>query len=99
MRENQLPANHGWINLNNESGAREGLHFSLGFSVREKISAWDPDGRLGEYGWGGLFSTHYWVSPKDRLIVVALEQTLPHSFATARAVKGLIYDAIQPEEW
>ena len=98
MRENQLPDNHGWINLNDEPEPREGLHFGLGFSVRDKLSAWDPDSRLGEYGWGGLFSTHYWVSPKDRLIVVTFEQTLPYSSMTARSVKGLIYDALQSEE-
>lgn len=73
---------------------RTGVGFSFGFSVREKMSPWDPTGRVGEYGWGGLASTHYWVSPKDDLIVITLEQTLPYSFMTEFAVKGLIYDAI-----
>jgi CubicO group peptidase (beta-lactamase class C family) len=73
---------------------RHGTGFGLGFSVRTKDTEWDPSGREGEYGWGGAASTHYWVSPKDRLVVVTLEQTMPYSFDTEFAVKGLIYDAI-----
>jgi CubicO group peptidase (beta-lactamase class C family) len=74
---------------------RVGVGFGFGFSVREKMSDWDPTGRVGEYGWGGLASTHYWVSPKDELIVITLEQTMPYSFMAEFAVKGLIYDAIE----
>ena len=70
------------------------LKFGLGFSVREQLSDWDPDSRVGEYGWGGALSTHYWISPKDGIVVVTLEQVLPLSILTKRAVKGLIYDAI-----
>lgn len=75
---------------------RIGVGFGFGFSVRTKRSKWDPQGRVGEYGWGGLASTHYWVSPKDDLIVITLEQTLPYSFMTEFALKGVIYDAIMP---
>lgn len=74
---------------------RVGVGFGFGFSVREKMSDWDPAGRVGEYGWGGAASTHYWVSPKDDLAVITLEQTWPYSFMTEFAVKGLIYDAIE----
>jgi CubicO group peptidase (beta-lactamase class C family) len=48
---------------------------------------------VGEYGWGGAASTHYWVSPKDRLVVVTLEQRMPYSFETEFAVKKPIYEA------
>lgn len=76
---------------------REGVGFGLGFSVRVAKSAWDPKGRVGEYGWGGLASTHYWVSPKDDLIVVTMEQTAPFSFLLEWGLKGAIYDAIEEE--
>ena len=66
----------------------------MGFSVRTEDSDWDPQARVGEFGWGGAASTHYWVSPNDRLIVVTMEQTMPYSFETEWKVKGLIYDAI-----
>jgi hypothetical protein len=44
---------------------------------------------------GGAASTHYWVSPKDELIVVTMEQIMPYSFMTEWAVKKLIYEAIE----
>ncbi len=93
MTTNQLPESVGWIKFGGQ--IREGVGFGLGFSVRSKLTAWDPQGRVGEYGWGGAASTHYWTSPKDDLIVVTLEQTMPYSFLTEFAVKGLIYDAIE----
>ena len=92
MTTNQLPDGVGWIRFGDE--VREGVGFGLGFSVRVKMSDWDPQGRIGEYGWGGAASTHYWVSPKDDLIVITLEQVMPYSFQTEFAVKGLVYDAI-----
>ena len=93
MTTNQLSEKIGWIKFG--TSVREGVGFGLGFSVRCKMSDWDPQGRVGEYGWGGAASTHYWTSPKDDLIVITLEQTMPYSFLTEFAVKGLIYDAIQ----
>ncbi|MBL8819678.1 MAG: beta-lactamase family protein [Planctomyces sp.] len=93
MKTNQVPESVGWIKFGNE--VRDGVGFSYGFSVRVKSSAWDPDGRVGEFGWGGMASTHYWVSPTDDLSVITLEQVLPYSFLTEFKVKGLIYDAIE----
>jgi len=93
MTTNQLSQKVSWIKFGGQ--VREGVGFGLGFSVRDKMSTWDPEGHVGEYGWGGAASTHYWVSPKDDLIVVTMEQTMPYSFLTEFAVKGLIYDAIE----
>jgi CubicO group peptidase (beta-lactamase class C family) len=73
---------------------RHATGFGLGFSVRTADSEWDPKARVGEYGWGGAASTHYWVSPKDRIVVVTMEQTMPYTFDTEFALKGLIYDAL-----
>ncbi|MCR9197071.1 MAG: beta-lactamase family protein [Planctomycetaceae bacterium] len=92
MTTNQLPEEAGWVRFGPQ--IRRGVGFGLGFSVRAEMSAWDPDGRVGEYGWGGAASTHYWVSPKDDLIVITMEQVMPYSFSTEFAVKKLIYDAI-----
>ena len=93
MTTNQIPKGGGWVSFGTQ--VREGVGFGLGFSVRVKMSDWDPDGRVGEYGWGGAASTHYWISPKDDLVVLTLEQVMPYSFNTEWALKGLIYDAIE----
>ena len=92
MTTNQIPKGGGWVTIGKQE--REGIGYGLGFSVREKMSKWDPDRRLGEYGWGGAASTHYWISPKDELVVLTLEQVMPYSFNTEWAIKGLVYDAL-----
>ena len=92
MTTNQVSKDAGWVTFGNQ--IREGVGFGYGFSVRVKMSKWDPNGRVGEYGWGGAASTHYWISPKDNLIVLTLEQVMPYSFNTEWALKGLIYDAL-----
>lgn len=94
MTSNQLSKEVGWIKFGSEM--RTGVGFGFGFCVREEMSDWDPQGHVGEYGWGGAASTHYWVSPlDDNLIVVTLEQVMPYSFLTEFKLKGLIYDAIE----
>jgi CubicO group peptidase (beta-lactamase class C family) len=93
MTTNQVPKEVGWIRFGKQ--VRTGVGFGLGFSVREKMSDWDPAGHVGEYGWGGAASTHYWVSPKDDLVVVTLEQKMPYSFLTEFTLKPLIYAAIE----
>lgn len=75
---------------------RHGTGFSFGFSVRTADTEWDQAGRVGEYGWGGAASTHYWISPKDDgLIVVTLEQIMPYNFDTEWLLKPVIYEAIE----
>ena len=92
MTKNQTPAKAGWVRFGDE--VRTGVGFSFGFCVRDKMSDWDPGGRVGEYGWGGAASTHYWVSPKDELIVITMEQARPYRWLTEFGVKKEIYDAI-----
>ncbi len=91
MTTNQLPNEVKWIRFDEE---RTGVGFGLGFSVRVSMSDWDAGSKVGEYGWGGAASTHYWVSPTDNLIVITMEQVMPYSFSTEWAIKKTIYDAI-----
>lgn len=81
MTKDQLPegVDRGW-----------GNGFGLGFSVRT------ANGRSpkGEYGWGGAASTHFWISPKDELIVIALSQYMPYSHRLENTIKPIVYKAI-----
>ena len=74
---------------------RHGTGFGLGFSVKTAQTDWNKAGRLGEYGWGGMLSTHFWISPADQLVVVTMEQTYPLDFLLEDALKPLIYAAIE----
>ncbi len=93
MTTNQLPEKAFPIRFGDE--IRHGTGFGLGFNVRNVITTWDPAGRVGEYGWGGAASTHYWASPADKLIVVTLEQIMPYEWDTEFGIKKLVYDAVQ----
>jgi CubicO group peptidase (beta-lactamase class C family) len=93
MTTNQLPKEAFPIYFGKEK--RHGVGFGLGFCVRTADTEWDKTARAGEYGWGGAASTHYWASPKDHLVVVTMEQTMPYSFDVEFAVKGPIYEAIK----
>jgi CubicO group peptidase (beta-lactamase class C family) len=78
-----------------EKDKRFGTGFGLGFSVCTEVTSWDPAAHVGEFGWDGAASTHYWLSPADKLIVLTLEQIMPYEWDTERGVKPIIYDAIQ----
>jgi len=73
---------------------RDGFGFGLGFNVVTKKSEYDTDAKVGEYGWGGAASTHFWVSPEDELAVITMEQTMPYTWNLERSLKGLVYDTI-----
>jgi CubicO group peptidase (beta-lactamase class C family) len=83
MTKNQLPPNVHW-------GGNNG--FGLGFSVQLRDAG--SKAHAGEYGWGGAASTHFWLSPKDDLAVVALSQLMPFTPQLQDAVKPLVYEAI-----
>jgi len=74
---------------------RYGTGFGLGFAVCTEVTSWDPAAHVGEFGWDGAASTHYWISPADKMIVVTLEQIRPYQWDTERGIKKTIYDAIQ----
>jgi CubicO group peptidase (beta-lactamase class C family) len=69
-----------------------GVGFGLGFSVQIKDRG--AAAHAGEYGWGGAASTHFWISPKDDLVVIALSQYKPFSSKLKQLVKPLVYQAI-----
>lgn len=93
MTSNQLPKEAFPIYFGKDK--RFGTGFGLGFSVRTEITSWDPAGHVGEYGWGGAASTHYWISPKDKLIVVTLEQIMPYEWDTEFGIKKMVYEAVE----
>ena len=94
MTSDQLPRAAFPISFGSQ--VRHGTGFSFGFNVRTADTDWDPAAHVGEYGWGGAASTHYWVSPQDDgLIVVTLEQTMPYNFDTEWLLKPVIYETME----
>jgi len=91
MTQNQLPDDVMPIALGEQ---RDGFGFGLGFSVVVERSEWDPPAVVGESGWGGAASTHFWISHKHDLLVVALQQHMPYRRTVENTVKPLVYDAV-----
>jgi CubicO group peptidase (beta-lactamase class C family) len=73
----------------------EGVGFGLGvYVVVDPVRA-QVTTSVGEYGWGGLASTAFWVSPADDLVVVFLTQLVPSTTFDFRGqLRAIIHGAI-----
>ncbi len=98
MTRNQLP---GGVDL--ETFGRplfaettfDGVGFGLGFSVVTDPPAGKVLSSTGEFGWGGAFSTAFWVAPLEDLTVMFFTQLLPSSAHPIRSqLKQLVYQAL-----
>jgi CubicO group peptidase (beta-lactamase class C family) len=52
-----------------------GHGFGLGFAVRNDTGKAPTAGSVGEFFWGGMMGTAFWVSPRDSLFAVLMVQT------------------------
>jgi CubicO group peptidase (beta-lactamase class C family) len=52
-----------------------GHGFGLGFAVRNEPGRAPTPGSVGEFYWGGMMGTAFWVSPRDALFAVLMVQT------------------------
>jgi CubicO group peptidase (beta-lactamase class C family) len=52
-----------------------GHGFGLGFAVRTEPGRAPTAGSVGEYFWGGMMGTAFWVSPRDSLFAIIMVQT------------------------
>jgi len=51
-----------------------GYGFGLGFAVRTEAGGPASPGSVGEYYWGGLAGTYFWIDPKEKLIAIFMIQ-------------------------
>jgi CubicO group peptidase (beta-lactamase class C family) len=81
MTSDQLPANverHTPVAL--ALGAfgpmpESGTSFGLGFAVRTDAGRSPIPGSVGDFSWGGITGTLFWVDPKEKLVAVMLCQS------------------------
>ena len=75
--------------------ANAGLGFGLGFAVNIDPAATLIPGSKGEFSWGGLYSTAFFVDPLEQLHMVFMTQLGPSStYPVRRELRTLIYSAL-----
>lgn len=73
----------------------DGVGFGLGFSVVTDPAAGKVLTSRGEFGWGGAYSTAFWVAPAEDLTVMFFTQLLPSSAHPIRSqLKQLVYQSL-----
>ena len=79
------------VNIGNSKGSK----FGFGFAVLPENGYSATPRKPGTYAWGGVFSTTYWVDPKEHLLVLLYEQMWgPYVGQTQKLFSALVYQAI-----
>jgi len=79
----------------NLSGVKTENKFGFGFSIISENGSRLSPSQAGTYAWGGVFSTSYWVDPKEQMIVLIYRQIWgAHVAETDKQFKPLVYQAI-----
>ncbi|MNX64531.1 Esterase EstB [compost metagenome] len=72
-----------------------GVGFGLGFAVTEDVAKAMIPGSAGEYYWGGMFSTGFFIDPVEKLHMVFMTQLSPSLlYPIRRELKTLIYSSL-----
>ena len=98
MTRNHLPGNADLEEFGRPLFAEttfDGVGFGLGFSVAMDPVANKTPSSVGEFAWGGMASTAFWIDPLEEIVVVFLTQLMPSSTHPIRPqLKQLVYQAL-----
>lgn len=73
----------------------EGVGFGLGFSVTDDAAANKVLASEGEFAWGGMASTAFWVDPVEEVTALFFTQLMPSSTHPIRPqLKQLVYQSL-----
>ena len=72
-----------------------GVGFGLGFAVTQDVARTMIPGSVGEYYWGGMFTTSFFIDPVEQFHIVFMTQLSPSLlYPIRRELKTLIYSAL-----
>jgi len=98
MTTNHLPGGSDLATMSKSlfsEAANAGTGFGLGFAVNMDVAKSMVPGSAGEYYWGGMFSTAFFVDPVERLSMVFMTQMSPSNvYPIRRELKTMIYSAL-----
>jgi CubicO group peptidase (beta-lactamase class C family) len=73
----------------------EGMGFGIGGAVLLNPGRARAPGSVGDFSWGGMASTFFWIDPVFDLSVIFFTQLIPSSAYPARAqLKALVHGAL-----
>ncbi|HWK85303.1 MAG TPA: serine hydrolase domain-containing protein [Caldimonas sp.] len=98
MRLNHLPGRRDLADMSVSmfsEATYKGVGFGLGFAMTTDIAKTGIAGSVGEYWWGGLASTAFWIDPVEDVCVVFLTQLIPSSlYPIRRELRTMVNAAI-----
>ncbi len=71
-----------------------GYGFGLGFAVRTDAGRCPLPGSVGEYFWGGVLGTSFWIDPAEQLVVVAMMLAPERRLYYRHLLRPLVYGAL-----
>jgi len=71
-----------------------GYGFGLGFAVRTAAGRCPLPGSVGEYFWGGVLGTSFWIDPVEELVVVAMMTAPERRLYYRHLLRPLVYGAL-----
>ena len=75
--------------------ANDGIGFGLGFAVLQHLPRTQNVGSVGEYYWGGVASTIFWIDPQEELIAIFMTQFMPSGTFNFRGqIKQILYSGL-----
>ena len=93
MRANHLPPE--LIPIEIGDGPRGGHGFGLGMSALVDPSAYGFPGSAGNYGWGGLATTRFWIDPLEDIAALFMTQFIPSDYySIEREFTLAVYQAL-----
>ncbi len=72
-----------------------GTSFGLGFAIRVDPGRNPLPGSVGDYSWGGITGTLFWVDPQTKLVAVLMDQTSQLNLNVVwRQARVMVYQAL-----
>ena len=71
-----------------------GYGFGLGFAVRKEPGRSPVPGSVGEFFWGGVTGTYFWIDPQEQMVVVLMLQAPDQRLHYRYLSRQLVYAAL-----
>ncbi len=82
------------VRIGTPSLLQPGHTFGLGFAVRREAGMGQTPGTPGEFFWGGVAGTYFWVAPKEELYALMMVQAPRQRDYFRQLFRTLVYAAL-----